>query len=110
MGGELLGGGVEGLVGHGVERVEDEQGRGVSSLQLGAAGLAPVPAPAGHAGVVAPHHLAGVGVLDDRDAVAAVSKGSAPVARTVAANRRTGEVLPADRELVQHRDRVVGGR
>jgi hypothetical protein len=39
-----VGGGVECLVGHGVERVEDEQRRGGVFGELGAAGLAPVPA------------------------------------------------------------------
>src|SRR5580693_541984 len=66
---EVVGSGVEFLVGHRVERVEDEQRRGRVVAQLGAAGLAPVPAPAGHTGLIAPHHLAGVGVLGYREAV-----------------------------------------
>jgi hypothetical protein len=69
VGAQVVGGGPKCLVGHRVERVEDEQRRGGVVAQLGAPGLAPVPAPAGHAGVIAPHHLAGVGVFDDRGAV-----------------------------------------
>ena len=76
--------------------------------QLGAAGLAPVPAPAGHPGVVAPHHLAGIGMLDHRDAVGCGVEGL--VAGGADQPRRAGvagQVLPAERDLVQHRDRVV---
>ena len=38
---------------------------------------------------------------------AVVSKGSSPVARIAARAGVAGQVLPADRDLVQHRDRVV---
>src|SRR4051794_27835556 len=60
VGDELVGGVVELCVGHRVEGVEDEQRRGGVVGELGAACLAPVPGPAGDAGVVAPHHLARV--------------------------------------------------
>src|SRR4051812_37115153 len=66
---QILRGGGERVVGQRVERVENEQRRRRVLSQLGAAGLAPVPAPAGHARVVAPHHLAGVRVLDDGPAI-----------------------------------------
>src|SRR5579859_6363506 len=45
---KVVGGGVQRLAGHRVEGVEDEQRRASVLAQLGAAGLAPVPAPAGH--------------------------------------------------------------
>ena len=73
----------------------------VSLAQLGAARLAPVPAPAGHPGVVAPHHLARVGVLDDRGAVGGGVEGlGAGGADQLRRTGIAGQVLPAQRELV----------
>jgi len=43
MGNQVVSGGVNRLVGHRVERVEDEQRRGGVIRELGAACLAPVP-------------------------------------------------------------------
>jgi drug/metabolite transporter (DMT)-like permease len=107
-GDEVGGGGLQGLVGHRVERVENEQRRGGVLAQLGAAGLAPVPAPAGHPGGIAPDHLAGLGVLGHREAVGRgverlVASGAEQPRRAGVA----GQVLSAQRDLVQHRDRVV---
>jgi hypothetical protein len=91
------------LAGHRIEGVEDEQRRSGVLAQLGSAGLAPVPAAAGHPGVVAPHHLARIGMLDHRDSSAAVSKGSVPTARISRGGPGVaGQVLPTDRDLVQH--------
>ena len=96
------------LVGHGRERVDDEQGGGGVWRELGPAGLAPVPASAGHAGgrrTTPPRQ--------GRDA-----RWRFPVHRRVEgfgacgsqqprAAAVAGEVLPADWNLVQDRDSVV---
>ncbi len=62
---ELVGSVEQLSVRHRVERVENEQGRGRALTQLSAAGLTPVPTSTRHTGVVAPHHLTGVGMLHD---------------------------------------------
>lgn len=55
---EVVGGGAQCVVGERFERVEDEEGGGRVVPQLGAATLAPVPAAASNAFLVAPDHLA----------------------------------------------------
>ena len=108
MGDQVVGGGVERLVGQRVEGVKDEQRGGGVVAQLGAAGLPPVPAPTGHAGLVAPDHLAWVGMLDHVGTVGDRVEGF--IAGGAHQPRRTdvaGQVLAADRELVQHGHGVV---
>jgi hypothetical protein len=80
----------------------------VSSPSCGATCLTPVPAPTGHPRVVAPHHLPLVGVLDhgctlDRRVEGLLTAGADEPRRAAIA----GEVLAAEWELVEHRDRVV---
>ena len=101
MGDQVVGRGVESRVGYRFERIEDEQGGGRVPAELGAVCLAPVPAPAGHTGVVTPHHLAGVGVLDHRDAFGNGVEGL--LAGGADQPRRTdvaGKIFPTERDLM----------
>ena len=91
VGDEVVGGGgsASSVIGSSASRMNSAAV--VSSRELGAAGLAPVPAPAGHAGVVAPHHLAAVGVLEHRVAVGDGVEGLRRRWRgPAAASRRSG--------------------
>ena len=63
---ELVGGSGQLLIAHRAEGVEDEQRTGRVRRELGATALAPVPATARDACVVAPHDLTGLGMLHHR--------------------------------------------
>jgi hypothetical protein len=63
--GEILPGGLQAVGTKRGEAVENEHGPGGGMGDPGADALAPIPAAAGHAGVVAPHHLARLWMLDN---------------------------------------------
>lgn len=70
--------------------------------------LPPIPAAAGHAGIIGPHHLSVVGMFDSRFAIAGGVEGL--LSGRAEEDRCTfilGEVLAAQRNPVQHRDGVV---
>src|SRR3546814_11487195 len=80
----------------------------LSRAQPGARARPPVPAPAGDAAVVAPHHLAGLGGLDHGLAAGGGLETLAAVGDDQP--RRSGiggEVLAADRDSVAQAERVV---
>ena len=66
LGDQLVGRGLELLVGHGIECVENEQSLGRAVGELRALSLSPVPSTAGDSGAVTPHHFSGSRMIDDR--------------------------------------------
>ena len=108
MGDEVVRGRAQRLVGQGLERVEDEQGRAGAVAELRTTGLAPVPPPAGDPRVVGPDDLTRLGVLDDLDAPGGgVERLLAGGAQQPGRAAVAVEVLPAERDLVEHADGVV---
>ena len=90
------------------QAVEDEHGAGGGVGDPGADALPPVPATAGHAVVIAPDHLARLGVFGHRLSVAHGVERLVP-GRAGQPGRAAvpGQVLAAGRQQVADRDRVV---
>ena len=105
---QVVGRGGQHVVGQRVQCIEDEERRSGVVVERGAASLTPVPAPAGHPRVVAPDDLTGRRVLDDRAAFRhGVERFLTSCSDQPRRSAIAGEVLAAERDLVQHRDRVV---